>query len=287
MSLPGDSPTRLAPLLVLDGDSLAHRAYHALPRSIRDAAGHPANMIVGFANMLLGLWEMERPRTVLACWDTVGVPTWRHGLLPGYQGGREFPADLVAQLELLPELAGAAGFANAKGVGFEADDFLAAAVRSEIGRSGRTVVVTSDRDAYQLVGDAVTVVRPIRGVLEVERVGPADVRERYGVDPGQVPDFIALRGDPSDRIPGARGIGPKKAAAILAEFGSLERALAAGRFPAEDEALRGYRQIATMRPDAPIPPLPDREPDWPAAAALAEGWGLGALGGRLRAAAGM
>lgn len=270
-------------LLVLDGDSLAHRAYHALPRSITDAGGRPANMIVGFANMILGLWENERPRTVLACWDTVGVPTWRHELLPDYQGGRDFPDDLVAQLELLPELTAAAGFANAKGAGFEADDFLAAAAREETGRGGRTTVVTSDRDAYQLVSDTVTVVRPIRGVLEVERVGPVEVGERYGVVPDRVPDFIALRGDPSDRIPGARGIGPKKAAAILAEFGSLERALAAGRFPDEDEALRSYRRIATMRADAPIPPLPDRAPDWPAVAALAERWGLGALAGRLRA----
>jgi len=146
-------------------------------------------------------------------------------------------------------------------------------------------VVTSDRDAYQLVSDAVTVVRPIRGVAEVERVDPAGVRERYGVEPAQVPDFIALRGDPSDRIPGARGIGPKKAAEILARFGALEHALAAGRFPGEGEVLLGYRQIATMQAEAPIPPLPDREPDWSAAGALVERWGLGALAGRLRSCA--
>jgi DNA polymerase-1 len=272
----------MRPLLVLDGDSLAHRAYHALPRSIGDGEGRPANMIVGFANMILGLWEMERPRTLLACWDTVGVPTWRHTLLPEYQSGRDFPDDLVAQLERLPELVAAAGLANAKGAGFEADDFLAAAAQAETGRAGRTVVVTSDRDAYQLVSDAVTVVRPIRGVAEVERVDPAGVRERYGVEPAQVPDFIALRGDPSDRIPGARGIGPKKAAEILARFGTLEHALVAGRFPGEGEVLLGYRQIATMQADAPIPLLPDREPDWSAAGALVERWGLGALAGRLR-----
>lgn len=275
----------MRPLLVLDGDSLAHRAYHALPRSISDADGRPANMIVGFANMILGLWEMERPRTVLACWDTIGVPTWRHTLLPDYQSGRDFPDDLVAQLERLPELVAAAGLANAKGAGFEADDFLAAAAQAETRRAGRTVVVTSDRDAYQLVSDAVTVVRPIRGVAEVERVDPAGVRERYGVEPAQVPDFIALRGDPSDRIPGARGIGPKKAAEILARFGTLEHVLAAGRFHGEGEVLLGYRQIATMQADAPIPPLPDGEPDWSAAGALVERWGLGALAGRLRSAA--
>lgn len=275
----------MRPLLVLDGDSLAHRAYHALPRSIRDAAGHPANMIVGFANMLLGLWEAERPRATLACWDTVGTPTWRHELLPDYQGGRDFPDDLVAQLDRLPELMTAAAVANAKGAGFEADDFLAAAVAAETDRGGQAVVVTSDRDAYQLVSATVTVVRPIRGVLEVERVGPAEVLERYGVAPGLVPDFIALRGDPSDRIPGARGIGPKKAAQLLAAYGSLEGAIASRSLGDDPDALRGYRLIATMRADAPIPDLPDRGPDWAAAGELVERWGLGALAGRLRAAA--
>jgi len=273
------------PLLVLDGDSLAHRAYHALPRSIRDTAGHPANMIVGFANMLLGLWDAEGPRATLACWDTVGAPTWRHELLPDYQGGRDFPDDLVAALERLPELMAAAGVANAKGAGFEADDFLAAAVAAETSRSGLTVVVTSDRDAYQLVGDAVTVVRPIRGVLEVERVGPAEVLARYGVAPELVPDFIALRGDPSDRIPGARGIGPKKAAQLLAAHGSLDGAIASRALGDDPEVLRSYRLIATMRADAPIPDLPDRVPDWMEASQLVGDWGLAALASRLAAAA--
>lgn len=273
------------PLLVLDGDSLAHRAYHALPRSIVDAAGRPANMIVGFTNMLLGLWDAERPRATLACWDTVGAPTWRHELLPDYQAGRDFPIDLVAQLDRLPELMVAAGVANAKGAGLEADDFLAAAAAAETGHGGQTVVVTSDRDAYQLVSDAVTVVRPIRGVLEVERVGPAAVQERYGVAPGLVPDFIALRGDPSDRIPGARGIGPKKAARLLAAHGSLDGAIAARALGDDPDALRRYRLIATLRADAPIPALPDRLPDWTAASRLVGDWGLGALASRLLAAA--
>lgn len=269
-------------LLVLDGDSLAHRAYHAVPSSVRDGAGEPANMIVGFANMLVGLWQAERPRTVLACWDAVGVTTWRHELLPEYQGGRDFPDDLVAQLERLPEFVAAAGFANAKQAGFEADDFLAAAAHAETAQGGSTVVVTSDRDAYQLVSGAVTVVRPLRGVFEVERVGAAEVRERYGVDPAQVPDFIALRGDPSDRIPGARGIGPKKAAAILTEHGSLDQALSSGLLAGEAPALRDYQRVATMRSDAPIPPLPDVNADWSAAGELAERWGLTALARRVR-----
>jgi DNA polymerase-1 len=179
----------------------------------------------------------------------------------------------------------AAGFANAKGAGFEADDFLAAAAATETARGGATVVVTSDRDAYQLVSDVVTVVRPLKGVIEVERIGLAEVRDRYGIAPAQVPDFIALRGDPSDKIPGAKGIGPKKAAAILAEHVSLEHALAAGLLAEEAPALRDYRHVATMRADAPIPPCPDASADWLSAASLVEGWGLAALARRLGEAA--
>ena len=276
----------MPPLLVLDGDSLAHRSYHALPRSIRDAEGRAANMVVGFADTLLALWSAEAPRAVLACWDTVSAPTWRHALLPGYQGGRDFPDDLVAQLELLPRLVEAAGLANAKAAGLEADDFLAAAVAAESRRGGTAVVVTSDRDAFQLASERVVIVRPLRGASVTERIGPVEVRERYGVEPRQVPDFIALRGDPSDRIPGARGIGPKKAAWILRAHDSLDGALAAGAVGGDPEELRRYRRVATMREDAPIPQLPDRAPDWGSASALVASWGLGALADRLAGASG-
>ena len=267
--------------MAVDGDSLAHRAFHALPKSIRDGAGRPANMIVGFANMLVTLWESERPRTMVVGFDTLTNSTYRSELFPGYQAGREFPAELVEQLDRLPELVSAFGFFPAKAPGYEADDFLAAAVLSETARGGRTLVVTSDRDAFQLVSDDVTILLPKRGVGELERVGPAEVRERYGVDPRQVPDFIALRGDPSDRIPGARGIGAVKAARVLLEHGSLQGALAAGRFAAQAEELRLYLRIATLQADTPMPELPDVDPRWADAAALAERWGLRALAKRL------
>ncbi len=270
------------PLMAVDGDSLAHRAFHALPKSIRDGAGRPANMLVGFGNFLLGLWDAERPRTIVAGWDTLDVPTYRHDLLAGYQAGREFPPELREQLDRLPELVGAFGFVAPKAPGYEADDFLATATVAETNRGGTTLVVTSDRDMFQLAGEAVTLLMPKRGVGELDRVGPDEVRERYGVEPEQVTDFIALRGDPSDRLPGARGIGPAKAAAILREHGSLEAALAAGRFSTEADALRAYRAIATLQTDAPIPPLPDAEPDWERASELTAGWGLKALSNRLR-----
>jgi DNA polymerase-1 len=123
-------------------------------------------------------------------------------------------------------------------------------------------------------------------VSELTRVGPAEVRERYGVEPEQVPDFIALRGDPSDKLPGAPGVGPKKAAEVLAHHGSLEAALEAGRFSAHADELRLYRSIATLARDAPLPPLPDREPDWAAASARARAWGMNQLADRLSALAG-
>ncbi len=129
-------------------------------------------------------------------------------------------------------------------------------------------MATSDRDAFQLVTDRVTVLQPVRGAPPA-RIDASEVRERYGVDPAQVPDFIALRGDPSDKIPGARGIGPKRAAELLAQYGSLDALLEAGRFASEADALRLYRRIATMDSDAPLPPLPDVSPDWQAAKAYA------------------
>jgi DNA polymerase I len=252
----------------MDGDSFTHRAYHALPKSMRRQDGGPSNALVGFTNMLLRLWQDERPRNVLVAWDTLDVPTYRHEALDAYQSGRVFDAELLEQLDLLPAIVESAGFASAKAPGYEADDFLAAAARAEEEAGGSALVATSDRDAFQLVTDRVTVLQPVRGSAPT-RIDPGAVRERYGVDPTQVPDFIALRGDPSDRIPGARGVGPKRAAELLAQYGSLDALLEAGRFASEADALRLYRRIARMDADAPLPPLPDVSPDWEAARAHA------------------
>ena len=260
-------------LLAIDGDSLAHRAYHALPKSIR------LNAIVGFSNFLVRLWEAERPEAVLVAWDSLETPTYRHEALPAYQSGREFEDSIVEQLTLLPAAVSSFGFLVAKAPGYEADDFLAAAARAW---PGEVVVATSDRDAFQLVSDRVTILQPVKGVSELARVGPAGVRERYGVEPAQVPDFIALRGDSSDKIPGAPGVGPKKAADLLRQYGSLEAALDAGRFPTVADDLRLYKRIATMDADAPLPKLAATPPDWAAASEHASGLGLNALSARLR-----
>lgn len=273
------------PLLAVDGDSFAHRAYHALPKSIRRADGGPAGALTGFTNMLVRLWEAERPRSVVVAWDSLGHPTYRNELFDGYQGGREFDDELLEQLELLPGLVAALGFVAAKAPGYEADDFLAAAAVQEEARGGTVLVATSDRDAFQLASDHTTILQPARGVSELARIGPAEVRERYGVEPAQVPDFIALRGDPSDKIPGARGVGAKRAADVLREYGTLEAALAAGRFAAEADDLRLFRRMAALDASAPVPALGDTPPDWGAAAAHAEALGLGQLAGRLEALA--
>ena len=267
-------------LLAIDGDSLAHRAYHALPGSIRRADGRPGNMLIGFANMLVNLWDAQQPAAVLVGWDTLGVPTYRHEAFAGYQAGREFEDELLEQLDLLPELVESFGFATAKAPGYEADDFLAAATAPGAWK-GPVLVATSDRDAFQLASERVTILQPTRGVSELRRVGPAEVRERYGVEPEQVPDFVALRGDPSDRIPGARGVGDKRAAEILREHGSLEQALAAGRFAAQAEELLLFRRIATMDASAPLPPLAPQSPNWAEASAKARILGLNALAERL------
>ncbi len=269
------------PLLAVDGDSFTHRAFHSTPRSVRRADGRAGNAITGFLSMLQRLWQAERPRAVVVGWDTLFTPTYRTEALATYQSGRDFDPEIVEQLELLPALVAAGGIVCGKAEGYEADDFLGAAVAQEEARGGRTVVATSDRDAFQLVSERTTVLQPVKGVSEVRHVGVAEVVERYGVRPEQVPDFIALRGDPSDRIPGARGVGEKGAASLLAEFGTLEAALEAGRFAAEADALRVYRRIATLDPTAPLPPLDDRQPDWPAVAAAVREIGLAGLAARL------
>jgi 5'-3' exonuclease len=268
------------PLLVIDGDSFAHRAYHALPKSMRRRGGGGAGAIVGFANFLLLLYQREMPRAVLACWDTLGVATYRQELFPPYQAGRQFDDAIVEQLGVLPEFVAACGFANAKAAGYEADDFLAAAVAAEEAQGGAALVASGDRDAFQLASDRTTILHPLRAG-EMARIGPAEVRERYGVEPGQVPDFIALRGDPSDRLPGARGVGAKGAATLLRKYQSLDDAFAAGQLAGQAEQLRLYRRIATMDRGAPIPALPDQVPSWDRAAGLAGDWDLNRLATRL------
>jgi len=271
---------KAAPLLAIDGDSFAHRSYHALSKSILRNGGRPAGAILGFGNMLLKLYREEKPRAVLVAWDTLSAPTYRHKAFPDYQGGRKFDPELLEQLDVLPDFVAACGFSNARAAGYEADDFLAAAAAREEKRGGTCLIASGDRDTFQLASERTTILFPIRAG-EMARIGPDEVRQRYGVDPRQVPDFIALRGDPSDRLPGAPGVGPKGAASLLGNYKTLEALLSAGRYADWAEELRLFRSIATMNPNAPLPDLRNQRPTWDKAAALAREWQLKQLAERL------
>jgi DNA polymerase I len=273
-------PGQSAVSRMIDGDSFAHRSYHALPKTIRRTDGKGAGAIVGFANFLLRFCADEQPRAVIVGWDTLEAPTRRHQMFPAYQSGREFDGELIEQLNLLPEFVAAVGFANAKATGFEADDFLAAAVAYEEHAGGSAVVASGDRDSFQLASPSTTILYPMRGG-EIARVGPDEVRQRYWVDPRQVPDFIALPGDPSDKLPGATGVGQKRAAELIGLYGALDGVLEAGLFQSQAEMLRLYRLIATINAKAPLPPLADQEPTWASASNLARRWRLKLLADRL------
>jgi exodeoxyribonuclease-3 len=268
------------PLLAVDGDFFAHRSYHGLPKTIMRRGDRPAGAILGFANALLRFYREEQPHAVLVGWDTLSAKTYRNKLYPAYQSGRTFDDALVEQLDAIREFVAALGFANARKPGYEADDFLAAAVAQGERRGGHVIVASGDRDTFQLASDRTTILFPVRGV-GFARIGPAEVRERYGVEPAQVPDFIAIRGDPSDKLPGAPGMGPQGAASLLRRFGTLEKALKEGRLPAHAEKLRMYRSIATMDRKAPLPKLGRQTPTWDKAAALARQWQLNQLAARL------
>jgi DNA polymerase I len=257
-------------LLIIDGDNLAHRAYHSMPKSLKSADGRPINAIVGWTNMLVFLWETEQPRSIYVAWDTLGVDTYRHELWPTYQGGRVFDNAIVRQLDLLPGLAASFGFGVGKKPGYEADDFMGAAAIAETKRGGHSLLLTTDRDAYQLVSDSVMVLAPRSGVRDLMRIGPQQVVERLGVLPEQVPDYKALAGDASDGIPGAKGIGPKAAASLLLKYGTLEATLDARTetmSPSLAEQLRMFKRIVTMQVDLDVVLPETGPPNWGAAAA--------------------
>jgi DNA polymerase-1 len=277
------------PLLIVDGDNLAHRAYHSMPKSLRSSDGkRPINAIVGWTNMLLTVWDAEQPRSIFVAWDTLGVDTYRHKLLPSYQGGRIFDDAIVKQLDWLPAVAAAFGFGNGKRAGYEADDFMAAAAIAETKRGGHSLLLTTDRDAYQLVNDSVMVLAPRSGVRDLIRIGPQQVVERMGVLPEQVADYKALAGDASDKIPGAKGIGPKAASALLLKYGTLEAILEARADtipPNQAELLLTYKHIVNMQAEVDVELPETAPPNWAAAAAELARLGAANLAERVSARA--
>jgi DNA polymerase I len=250
------------PLLIVDGDNLAHRAYHSTPKTVRGVDDLPINAIVGFFSMLVNIWQKEQPRGIFVAWDTLGVDTYRSELWPPYQGGRIFEQEIRQQLDMFPTVCEAFDFGVGKCRGFEADDLMAAATALEIERGGTCLLLTTDRDAYQLVSESVTVLAARRGIRELQRIGPHEVVQELGVLPEQVPDFKALCGDSSDKIPGVKGIGPKAAASLLLKYGSLEGVLCDwGRPDSDAEIALMFREVVRMRGSVPAV-LPEGPPDW-------------------------
>lgn len=265
------------PLLIVDGDNLSHRAYHSTPKSVT------ANAIHGFFGMLNIMWQNEQPRAIFVAWDTLGVDTYRSELWPAYQTGRVFEPEIVRQLGLLPTICEAFGFGVGKVAGYEADDIAAAAVKAELAAGGTCLLYTTDKDNYQLVSDRVTQLAPKRGARELDRIGPHEVVERFGVLPEQVPAFKALAGDPSDKIPGLKGIGPKSAADLLLKYGSLEAVMANWSKPEEVELAFMFRDVATMRNDVPVTLPETGPPDWEGGAAALRLVGANGVADRLLA----
>jgi len=283
------------PLLAVDTPSLLYRAFHALPKTITGPTGTPVNALLGVSNLVLQAVEIHDPRAVMLCFGEEAAP-YRVELYSGYHADRpEMPEELVPQWEDAPAYFGAFRWSVVHAPKLEADDLLGSLATVETAAGGTALLYTGDRDMFQCVNDDVAVLWPVGGKGEPEVIGPAEVDKRYGIAPEQVPDFIALRGDPSDGIPGAKGIGEKTARDLLREHATLDDLIAAAAKPSTDlrprvraaltddaQALRDYRKMATLQP-VDIERPPDQPTDWEGAAAAARERGMNRLADRLEA----
>jgi len=281
------------PLLVVDAPSMLFRAFYALPTTIGDKERKPVNALLGTANLILREVEQHEPRAVVLCFGP-DAADYRVELFAGYHADRiDMPAELGPQFEAAGGFFESFGWLVATHESLEADDLLGAYARREAEAGGSCLVMTGDRDLYQCAGERVQVLYVSTGKQGGQLVGPAEVRSRYGIDPELVPDFIALRGDPSDGIPGAKGIGEKTAAELLRRHGSLEAALAGAVRESKPsvrtalldgrEELRRFKEIATLR-DVELKLPPDRATDYEGAAAAARERGMERLAKRLEGA---
>jgi 5'-3' exonuclease len=267
------------------------RAFYALPTSIKGKDGNPVNALLGSANLVLREIEEHEPRAVVMCFGP-DAAAYRLELYPEYHADREaaFPDELGPQWEDAAAFFEAFGWIVAVHDTLEADDLLGAYARREAEAGGSALVMTGDRDLFQCAGERVKVLYVSTGKQGGQLLGPAEVRGRYGVDPEQVPDFIALRGDPSDGLPGAKGIGEKTAADLLRRHGSLEAALEGAVRESKPsvrtallegrELLPRFKEIATLR-DVDVELPPDRPLDRVGAAAAARERGMERLAKRL------
>jgi 5'-3' exonuclease len=284
------------PLLVVDAPSLLYRSFFALPKSIKGRNGEPVNALLGTANLILREVEERRPRAVALCFGP-DAARYRVDLYAPYHAERPpVPAELAPQFADAPEFFDAFGWVSVIAEDLEADDVMGSLALAEEEAGGEALLMTGDRDLFQCVTDRVKVLYVRTGVKGAELVDAAEVKRRYGVPPALVPDFIALRGDPSDGLPGAKGVGEKTAADLLRRRGSLEAVLegAIRERPARlsgalldgADELRTFKDIATLRPFRVRRP-PDRRTDFAGAAAAARERGMNRLAERLeRIAAG-
>ena len=278
------------PLLLCDSPGLLYRGFFSVPDSVKGAEGRPVNALLGSVNQALWCVEKYQPRSVVMCFGQESAD-YRVEAFPDYHAARpEMPDDLAWQWERAPELYRALGWLVESHESLEADDLMGAYAALETESGGRTLILTADRDMFQCVSDTVTVLQQKARQQGPSEVDVDGVREIYGIEPSQVPDFIALRGDPSDGLPGAKGIGAKTAADLLRRKGDLEHVIlgAVRESPSVRRALieqaaelRTFRDIATLR-HVPVERPPDAETDREAGAAKAAEMGMGALARRLR-----
>ena len=280
------------PLLVIDAPFVLYRSFFALPDSIKGTDGHPVNALLGATNVILRIAADRQPRAIVVCFGAEAAK-YRVELYPGYHAQRPPVPDALAwQFDRAPALFEAFGWITTDHPELEADDLLGSLAQVESAAGGNCLILTGDRDMYQCAADHISVLYLKQGSSGFEEVDPPEVRSRYGIGPELVPDFIALRGDPSDGLPGAPGIGAKTAASLLQRYGSLEATIAAAgeqrpRIAAAltDNAddLRAFREIATLRTVQVQRPA-DRETDLDAGAVAVRELGMNRLAERLEKA---
>jgi 5'-3' exonuclease len=279
------------PLLAVDAPSMLFRAFYALPKSIKGPDGNPVNALLGTANLILREVETHDPRAVVLCFGP-DAAAYRLELFPAYHADREaaFPDELRPQWEDSADFFGAFGWKIATSETFEADDLLGSLAEKERRAGGRSLLMTGDRDMFQCASGSTKVLYVSTGRQGGQPMGPAEVKERYGIPPKLVPDLIALRGDPSDGIPGAKGVGEKTAVELLRKHGPLEKVLDAAIRevrPALRIALVGdrdqllvFKDVATLR-TAKVSRPRDKRTDYRGAAKAARERGMNRLAERL------
>jgi len=281
------------PLLIVDAPSLLYRAFFALPKSITDGEGKSVNALLGTTNLLLREVEEHRPRAIVLCFGP-DAARYRVELYPPYHAERPpVPDELAPQFDDAPEFFAAFGWTSVIDDELEADDVMGSLARAEEKAGGEALVMTGDRDLFQCVTGRVKVLYVRTGKQGGELVDAAEVKRRYGVGPELVPDFIALRGDPSDGIPGAKGVGEKTAADLLRRRGSLEAAIEnavrerpprlSGALLEGGDELRMFKDLATLRQVRVKRPR-DCETDMAGGAAAARERGMNRLADRLEQA---